>query len=800
MAADTQFGQDFAARREYSLDSLTSLCWYSSTTPNTQMQCQLTSGLGLCDATLARGDCGSNSIFVLATLDGEPWPSTPSSGVLAWQLSGPTNKAGGGVPAILSGQSPGTYTILSAGGGPPGASLESASPSYTQTLNANGSISFTFKFTTGGFCSPSSVANKSGAAAACGGLLSVAIVGNGSGRVLSNPAGIDCTTNCSTSFPTGSQVVLSPIPAIGSTFSGWSGDAACATGTVTMNANHSCTATFTATSAAYSLAVSETGSGTVSSSDGGINCGSTCSHTYTGGTTITLAASAAAGWSFSSWSGNCSGGPVFQITMTSNQSCTANFTQIQATAPVTMTGVATSVGATSAVLNGTINPEGFAATAFFEYGPDPNLGNATSGVPFGPGNYTFLPYGQPVTGLACATLYRFRAVGVGQGGDYRASNNTFMTAQCPPAPCYALDLIANGDAPTPIPSPANASGCPNGQYHAGDHIALTVLLVPGDVVTGWGGTDNDASTATTNTVTMSFPYNRAVYVIEQHICYHLSLGYTGNGTPPVATNPTSNCPADYFPWGYPVNVSGASPATGWQIGGWSGTSNDASTSDTNVVTMPVGNQSALVQYVPIQYPLQVFPGGTGTGTIVSDLPGINCGSTCSAGYPYGTTVTLTATPAFGSSFGGWSGSCAGGIVNFPPGAICFPTFNLTSSRFYTLTPCRLVDTRVPTDPNGPALHAGEQRTLVFAGHCGIPATATAVSLNAIVVNPTAPGYFSMYTATGVPPTTSLLNFLPGQVRSNNAIVGLNALGGMTVFAGMGSGTMDYVVDVNGYFQ
>jgi hypothetical protein len=568
-----------------------------------------------------------------------------------------------------------------------------------------------------------------------------------------------------------------------------------------MNNNYSCTATFTASAAAYTLTVAHNGAGTITTSDGGINCGGTCSQAYVAGSAVTLDAAAASGWSFSSWSGACSGGPVAQFTMTGNMSCTANFVLNPQPTPVTTTGSATSPLATSADLNGTINPENFTAQAYFEYGPDPNLGYTTPYILFGAGNNMFFPYKQTVTGLACNTTYRFRAVGVGAGGDYRASINFFTTAQCPPAPCYTLALMASGDAPAPIASPPNASGCPFGQYHAGDQVAATVAVVPGDTVMGWGGTDNNASTAATNTVTISFPYNgHFAYAIEQHICYHLSLGFTGQGSALVATNPVATCPANYFPWGYPVTVSGASPATGWQIGGWSGTDNGASTSDTNVVTMPVGNQSALVQYVPIQYPLQVFPGGTGTGTIVSDLPGINCGSTCSAGYPYGTTVTLTATPAFGSSFGGWSGSCADGIVNFPPGAICFPTFNLTSSRFYTLTPCRLVDTRASNDPNGPALHAGEQRTLVFAGHCGIPATATAVSLNAIVVNPTAPGYFSMYTATGVPPTTSLLNFLPGQVRSNNAIVGLNVLGGMTVFAGMGSGTMDYVVDVNGYFQ
>jgi hypothetical protein len=57
--------------------------------------------------------------------------------------------------------------------------------------------------------------------------------------------------------------------------------------------------------------------------------------------------------------------------------------------------------------------------------------------------------------------------------------------------------------------------------------------------------------------------------------------------------------------------------------------------------------------------LTVFEVGVGTGTVTSDPAGINCTTQggCSASYASGTAVTLTAVPAQGSSFGGWSSNC-----------------------------------------------------------------------------------------------------------------------------------------------
>ncbi len=77
---------------------------------------------------------------------------------------------------------------------------------------------------------------------------------------------------------------------------------------------------------ALSVAANGSGSGGITSSDGNINCGSTCSHVYPSGTSVTLTATPSAGSTFAGWSGGgCSGAGSCTVTMTQAQTVTATF-------------------------------------------------------------------------------------------------------------------------------------------------------------------------------------------------------------------------------------------------------------------------------------------------------------------------------------------------------------------------------------------------------------------------------------------------------------------------------------------
>jgi hypothetical protein len=122
--------------------------------------------------------------------------------------------------------------------------------------------------------------------------------------------------------------------------------------------------------------------------------------------------------------------------------------------------------------------------------------------------------------------------------------------------------------------------------------------------------------------------------------------------------------------------------------------------------------------------------------------------------------------------------------------------------FFTLSPCRLLDTRLPGQ--GPALASGEGRSVPAAGLCGVPLTARAVAVNLTVTGGTGEGYLSCGPGGATPPLASSLNFGSGQTRSNNAVLPLGPDGSLALVAGVagsaGQGAVHLVLDVDGWFE
>ena len=182
------------------------------------------------------------------------------------------------------------------------------------------------------------------------------------------------------------------------------------------------------------------------------------------------------------------------------------------------------------------------------------------------------------------------------------------------------------------------------------------------------------------------------------------------------------------------------------------------------------------------------------------------------GFQSGATVQFGGVPAIGTVVAGpgtiaaatppGTGTVDVTVVNpGPRTATMTGAFNYGPAQYFSVTPCRLADTRNPAGPYaGPALAAASDRAFVAAGQCGIPPSAKAVSVNVTVTQPTAAGDLRLYPGAGAVPTSSALNYRAGQTRANNTVVELGAAGDFALHSDQAAGTVEVIVDVNGYFQ
>lgn len=144
-------------------------------------------------------------------------------------------------------------------------------------------------------------------------------------------------------------------------------------------------------------------------------------------------------------------------------------------------------------------------------------------------------------------------------------------------------------------------------------------------------------------------------------------------------------------------------------------------------------------------------------------------------------------------------------ANLTPGDLLLAKFRAyEKGRFFTLTSCRLYDSR--NDPAG-AFGGGETRVIAALGAVGTCAPLTpavkSLAINVTVLGSTSAGHLQLYPGNLATPNTSALNFAAGQTRANNGILSLatNAAGTLAIRAGLPAGkTVHVIVDVAGYFD
>ncbi len=219
-----------------------------------------------------------------------------------------------------------------------------------------------------------------------------------------------------------------------------------------------------------------------------------------------------------------------------------------------------------------------------------------------------------------------------------------------------LTVATAGSGPRAVTSAPTGIACGAVCWHdfaAGTSVTLTPTPPAGAGFVGWSGACTGTGACT---VTMSQARSvTANFVLVQKT---LNVSRSGTGAGKVTSNPAgiscgSIC-SHSFNAATKVTLA-ATAAAGSRFSGWTGACTGTSTC---TVTMNQA-QSVTATFAMARTLTVLRHAGTGSGTVTSSPAGISCGTTCKSSFNYGTKVTLTATPAAGSHFAGWSGSCTG---------------------------------------------------------------------------------------------------------------------------------------------
>ena len=498
------------------------------------------------------------------------------------------------------------------------------------------------------------------------------------------------------------------------------------------------------------LTVSVTGQGSVTSTDGFINCPGTCTHIYPHNANVTLDASAAAGWTFGSWGGACGGSsPSCNVTMSQNQSVSATFNQLSYTLTVSATGSGTVTSA-----DHFINCPGTCTHTYLSNTAVTLNANPAQG-------WSLSTWGGACSGSSSPCT-------LAMTGDESVSATFAQNS-------YTLTVSLSGQGT--ITSTDHFIDCPGTCSHT--YLSLTPVTLNASAASGWSfsGWSGACSGIGPCQLTMLGSYGVSAYFIQ-----------TGNGLRFTAVTPCRLVDTR-------TGNGGGGPITGGtsqtfnlpqlsQSKGCADLSSAASYS-LNVTLVPQDHH-------PVSY-LTIWPAGLAQ-PLISTMNSLDGRVKANAaivpgGVDAGVSVYVTNTTDVVIDIDGF----------FAPAA-------QSTLLFHPLTPCRVADTRKDNFPQGlgtPHLSAGQARDfpVLNAASCNIPASAAAYSLNFTAIPYPSLGhqlgYLEVWPKDQQPAhPVSTLNNPTGTFVANAAIVPAGTDGTITAFA---SSDTDLAIDINGYF-
>jgi hypothetical protein len=491
--------------------------------------------------------------------------------------------------------------------------------------------------------------------------LNLTFGGGGGGRVTSAPVGLDCTGSCSHNFDySTTPVVLTAVAAPGSQFTGWSGESCSGTGTcsVTMTDIRNVTATFNTIPTHNLTVVDPVGSGTTDPAIG--------IHIYAEGTVVPIAATAASGYVFDHWTGDVANvnAASTTVTMAADKTLTAVFTASRF-GYIGDVGPSVYVDASGTSMAITVGSAGVAV------GNTIIVGVASRGVSGYTTPIVADSKGNIYTSALCSLAYShgreylFYApvtTALVSGDQIIVTSSPAVTNRVMVASVFSglvatnpLDqthISADCSSTTTAPQSNGATSGATATTSQADELVIGLIATedyggttPADAGSGtWlnsfmaGQTVKSQNTnsyrwrislgrylaSSTGLFTAAQTYTNTPYWAAGvatfkavPACYALTLGHTGNGSDPTAIpTKSSGCAEGEYVYGASISLSEATPDTGWEIAGWTGTTNDSSTASTNSLIMPASEHMAKVNYIDATPPVLIITGATNNGNLM----------------------------------------------------------------------------------------------------------------------------------------------------------------------------------------
>jgi Tol biopolymer transport system component len=467
--------------------------------------------------------------------------------------------------------------------------------------------------------------------------LNVNLAGAGGGTVTSAPAGVSCPSACQVPFAQGTPVTLTATPDANSTFSGWgpttpsglcSGTGTCA---LTISGGRTVTATFAPILHQLSVARTGDGGGAVTSDVGGIACGGTCSASIQQGSLVTLTAAADPGSVFTGWAGDCAGtATTCQVAMDADHAATATFKTLYAlTVTPGGTGAGTVASDLGAIDCGATCGDQYASGMVVTLTATPDAASSFDG------------WSGDCSGTGACQVTMSHVAGVG-------ATFTHVFHQLGVTP-----LGAGSGSITSQPVAIDCGATCSAPVLQATQVTLTAVAAPGDTFMGWGG-----DCAGIGACVLTMDGDHAVTATFTP-AYDLAVTKAGGGDGTVTSGPQGVDCGPTCTWGFldgTVVTLTAVPDAGSSFAGWTG---DCTGSTTTCQVTVDSIKGVTATFDPVYHGLTVIPTGDGTGSVTSDVGGVDCGATCSVSVRQPTAVTLTAAADPGSVFTGWAGDCSG---------------------------------------------------------------------------------------------------------------------------------------------